>query len=288
MPPKKTNSKTDKLVKVTKTKIESKKKACDKGDDDNETKTRKSKKEVVQEPTPIENSDQEESDCDEPQDSDNEIEQEQNNSDSDVDFDEVDSLDAPIPDAPKLKFEHNQQNNSTVKQTVAHRANSRVKVVDEHTKTYQNNSRDNNDNYQRTNERRHNTRYEHRYENNSQDEQRQNGHHDRRNNQRNDTSIFGFNFNNVQNQFGNVPLKDISTDDVLRYLIARTHYEGLTSRALCGVFKNTLSGMKGVTNLPLRTDQRVDFHQGANSYHSQNNDHSKQGDRKNKYKKNFD
>lgn len=165
-----------------------------------------------------------------------EDEHEKSEDESDVEFDEPDN-----DDKESVK----------IVEPVKQYANSRAKVVDSSVKSYP-----------RTNEE---------YKSNNEQKPYNRNYEQKTN--RNDNSVLNFRFGDVVRQFDEVKLKDVSIEDMLRYLVAKTHFEGPSMRALCGVFKNALTGMKGETNLPLRTDQNMNV---ASHYQKPSHNRSQQ------------
>lgn len=63
------------------------------------------------------------------------------------------------------------------------------------------------------------------------------------------SSVLHFSFDESIDYAQNTKLCDASVDDILKYLIAKTH----DKRALCNVFRNTLTGIHNETTLPETT-----------------------------------
>ena len=120
--------------------------------------------------------------------------------------------------------------------------------------TPQQDSDDNNNNNNNTNNNENDDDYAKCYDDNegSNDHQRDTKYRDDGQRQR-PKSVLRFGYQDVLDASSNVPLGKVDTETILKYLIAKTHSDGPTRRALCGVFKNTLTGMVGETNLPLLT-----------------------------------
>ena len=74
-------------------------------------------------------------------------------------------------------------------------------------------------------------------------------------NTENKNSILRYSYIDAIKKSGALTLSECDEETILKYLIATTHQSG--KKAICGVLKNTLSGMNGETNLPMLTVERV-------------------------------
>jgi hypothetical protein len=92
-------------------------------------------------------------------------------------------------------------------------------------------------------------------------------------NQRSPT-VLRFGYQDVLKSAPTITLANADIETILKYLIAKTHSEGTQRRALCGVFKNTLTGMAGETNLPLLTNNShiINSRNGSNNPNGQRRD----------------
>jgi len=86
---------------------------------------------------------------------------------------------------------------------------------------------------------------------------------DRPGRERNAVSVLNFKYDDAKENFKNTKLGECTTEDVLKYLIATTHAGG--QRAVCNVFKMTLTGLKGETQLP-ETRQNSQNNRPRNDY----------------------
>lgn len=110
-------------------------------------------------------------------------------------------------------------------------------------------------------------------DNNRRDNDRQRDYNKPRN-----VTCLDFSFDDFLNDYKHKKMSDCSVEMHIKYIIALTHYEGLTKKALCNVLKNTLTGMNGETNLPVLTSdthyRRPEYKQRSTSVRQQqyNND----------------
>lgn len=67
------------------------------------------------------------------------------------------------------------------------------------------------------------------------------------------TTVLRFDYQEIIDIAGERKLNECDLNTTLKYWIAMKHQEGLPSRAICSVLKNTLTGCNGETNLPILT-----------------------------------
>lgn len=84
-------------------------------------------------------------------------------------------------------------------------------------------------------------------------------------------TVLNFDFKQCEEELSDSRLNECSVEDILKYLISVTHKEGSTKRALCNVFKNTLTGVCGETNLPLIAEMRSNFRSDAGQQNQRSN-----------------
>ena len=81
-------------------------------------------------------------------------------------------------------------------------------------------------------------------------------------------SVLQFKYEDAIEEFGQQTLSECDSESILKYLIAITHQAG--QRAVCGVLKNTLTGLKGETNLPVSIARNTDALRGRGKQYNNN------------------